>query len=239
MNKSLDGKIALVTGASRGIGYAAARELALRGAHIVAVARTIGGLEALDDEIQAFGGTATLTPLDLRDGDQIDRVGAAIAERWGRLDILVGNAAMLGILGPLAHLEPEVWDELFAVNVTANYRLVRSVDPLLHKAENAKVLFITSNIGSTESRAFWAPYAASKAALDIMVQSYAAEVEKAGLVVNLLNPGAVATAMRAQAMPGEDPATLRQPADIAPLIVDMVSPGWTRTGALLHYADLA
>jgi NAD(P)-dependent dehydrogenase (short-subunit alcohol dehydrogenase family) len=237
MTSRLDGQIALVTGASRGIGYAMARELASRGAHVIAVARTVGGLEELDDEIQAAGGTATITPLDLREGDSIDHMGAAIAERWGHLDILVGNAAMLGILGPIAHLEPDVWADIYALNVTANFRLIRSCDALLQASPAGRALFMTSTVGN-EPRAYWGGYGSSKAALESLVLSYALEVEKTNLKVNLLNPGGTRTSMRARAMPGEDPAELPSSSDVAKKAIQMLSPDWQRSGERLHLADL-
>ena len=237
MTKLLDGKIALVTGASRGIGYALAAELASHGAHIIALARTIGGLEDLDDKIQKTGGSATLVPTDLREADGIDQIGAAIAERWGKLDILVGNAGMLGALSPVPHTEPDVWDDVFAVNVTANYRLIRSMDTLLRASDYGRALFITSTVGN-EPRAYWGAYAASKAALESIVQTYALETAEAGLQVNLLNPGGTRTAMRARAMPGEKPDSLPRPAEVASKAVKMLLPDWQQTGQRLHLSDL-
>jgi NAD(P)-dependent dehydrogenase (short-subunit alcohol dehydrogenase family) len=237
MTKLLDGKIALVTGASRGIGYALAAELASHGGHIIAVARTIGGLEDLDDKIQKTGGSATLVPTDLREADGIDQIGAAIAERWGKLDILVGNAGMLGALSPVPHTEPDVWDDVFAVNVTANYRLIRSMDTLLRASDDGRALFITSTVGN-EPRAYWGAYAASKAALESIVQTYALETAEAGLQVNLLNPGGTRTAMRARAMPGEKPDSLPRPAEVASKAVKMLLPDWQQTGQRLHLSDL-
>ncbi|TDI59319.1 MAG: SDR family NAD(P)-dependent oxidoreductase [Alphaproteobacteria bacterium] len=238
MTTELDGQIALVTGASRGIGYALARELASRGAHIIAVARTIGGLEELDDEIQSSGGSTTLVPTDLREGDAIDQIGGAIAERWGHLDILVGNAAMLGILGPVAHLDPDVWNDIYALNVTANYRLIRTCDALLQAAPSARALFMTSTVGA-EPRAYWGAYASSKAALESLVLSYALEVDQSNMKVNLLNPGGTRTSMRAAAMPGEDPTTLPSTKDIAQQVVKMLLPNWETNGQRLHITDLA
>ena len=236
MTKPLAGKIALVTGASRGIGYQAALALAAEGAHVVAVARTVGGLEDLDDEIQAAGGSATLTPLDLKQGDLIDRVGGAIAERWGRLDILVGNAGILGELAPMHHVSPKVWDEVIQLNLTANWRLIRAFDPLLRASAAGRALFLTSSVGH-KARAYWGPYAVSKAGVEMMVRTYADELDGTPARVNLLNPGATRTAMRAKAMPGEDPDTLPTPADIAPSIVRMVSPDWTGQGELVNWRD--
>jgi len=229
--QDLAGKVILVTGASRGIGYAAALEAARRGAHVVAVARTVGGLEELDDEIQDLGSSATLVPLDLRDGDAIDRLGAAIFERWGALDGLIANAGQLGVLSPLPHVKPEDFDKVMAVNVTANYRLIRSADLLLRQAEAGRAVFVSSS-SAKSARPFWGLYAASKAAIDAMVKSYAAEIEQSKVKVNVFYPGAVRTAMRAKAMPGEDPATLPKPADIAPKLVDMISPAFALSGKL-------
>ena len=210
MTQDLTDKVVLVTGASRGIGYQAAKEAARRGAHVIAVARTVGGLEELDDEIQAAGGSTTLVPLDLRDGDGIDRLGAAIFERWGRLDGLVANAAMLGASRPVPHLEPKEFDQALAVNVTANYRLIRSLDLLLRQAEAGRAVFVSSS-SARSARAFWGLYAASKAALEALVKSYAAEVATTPLGSTSSIPGAVRTAMRAKAVPGEDPETLPRP----------------------------
>jgi NAD(P)-dependent dehydrogenase (short-subunit alcohol dehydrogenase family) len=236
MTQPLSGKIALVTGASRGIGRAAARSLAAAGAHVIAVARTVGGLEELDDEIQADGGTATLTPLDLRQGELIDKIGAAIAERWGRLDVLVGNAGILGELSPLPHLSPKEWDEVIAVNLTANWRLIRAFDPLLRAAPAGRALFMTSTVGH-RPRAYWGAYAVSKAGLEAMVRTYADELSGTPVRVNLLNPGATRTNMRAKAMPGEDPGSLPTPADIAPSILRMVSPDWSGQGEMVNFRD--
>ncbi|WP_323015375.1 SDR family NAD(P)-dependent oxidoreductase [Devosia sp.] len=233
--QDLAGKVVLVTGASRGIGYAAALEAARRGAHVVAVARTVGGLEELDDEIQDLGSSATLVPLDLRDGDAIDRLGAAIFERWGALDGLVANAGQLGILSPLPHVKPEDFDKVFAINVTANYRLLRATDLLLRQSAAGRAVFVSSS-SARSARPFWGLYAASKAAVDAMAKSYAGEVAQTKLRVNVFYPGAVRTAMRAKAMPGEDPATLPSPADIAPRLIDMLSPDLTENGRLFDLA---
>lgn len=229
--QDLAGKVVLVTGASRGIGYAAAIEAARRGAHVVAVARTVGGLEELDDEIQDLGSAATLVPLDLRDGDAIDRLGAAIFERWGALDGLVANAGQLGVLSPLPHVKPEDFDKVMAVNVTANYRLLRATDLLLRQSVAGRAVFVSSS-ASRSAKPFWGLYAASKAALDALVKSYAGEVAQTKVRVNAFYPGAVRTAMRAKAMPGEDPDTLPRPADIAPKLIDLLSPTLKENGRL-------
>ncbi|MBK8083665.1 MAG: SDR family NAD(P)-dependent oxidoreductase [Devosia sp.] len=222
--KTLADKIVLVTGASRGIGYQAALEAARRGAHVVAVARTVGGLEELDDAIEVLGGTATLVPLDLTEFDGIDRLGRAVFERWGRLDGLVGNAASLGAITPVSHMEPKDFEKLLALNVTANYRLIRSFDLLLRQSPSGRAVFLSSS-SARSARAFWGAYAASKAALEALVKSYAAEVGGVTNVrVNAFYPGAVRTAMRARAVPGENPDTLPHPSVVAPPIIDMLEP---------------
>lgn len=233
-----DRRITLVTGASRGIGYFAALALARAGHHVVAVARTQGGLEELDDAIRADGGTATLVPLSLTDYEAVDRLGAALYERFGRLDGLFANAGILGPLSPVGHVVPKRFDEVFAVNVTANYRLIRSLDPLLKRSAAARTLFVSSSVAHS-ARAFWAPYAASKAALEVLVRSWAAEVESFGVTANLLDPGATRTKMRAEAMPGENPDTLPHPSELAPTIVSLLSAEETRTGLLYRMRDRA
>lgn len=237
MTQSLSGRIALVTGASRGIGRAVAHELARAGAHVIALARTQGALEELDDEIRALGGEATLVPCDLVDHDALDRLGAAIHERWGKLDILVGNAGLLGVLSPLGHIDPKEWDKVFSVNVTANWRLIRSLDPLLKKSDAGRVVFLSSGAGHrADLRAYWGLYGTTKAALDALARFYAAETQNISNVrVNLFQPGPLRTTMRAKAMPGEDPMTLRTPEEAAPQIVAMCSPEWTETGKLWDF----
>jgi len=230
-NTELTGKVVLVTGASRGIGYAASVEAARRGAHVVAVARTVGGLEELDDAIQAVGGSATLVPFDLRDGDAVDRLGAAIFERWGHLDGLVANAGMLGTLSPVPHLKPDEFDKVMALNVTANYRLLRSLDLLLRQASAGRAVFVSSS-SARSARPFWGLYAASKAALDAMVKSYAGEMSTTNVRTNVFYPSAVRTAMRAKAMPGENPEALPTPADVAPKLIDLLSPELKENGRL-------
>jgi NAD(P)-dependent dehydrogenase (short-subunit alcohol dehydrogenase family) len=234
MNKVMEGRIALVTGASRGIGRASALALAQAGAHVILVARTVGGLEEADDEIQKIGGTATLVPMNLRDADAIDRLGASIFERWGRLDAFLGNAAVLGQLTPLAHLEPKTFQEVMEVNVTANWRMIRSLDPVLRQSDAGRVLFVTSG-AARKHTPFWGAYAVSKAALESMALTYAAECEGGKVKVNLLNPGPMRTAMRRKAMPGEDPNTLPVPEDLTPRIVEMLSPGYARNETVISF----
>ena len=210
MTQPLAGKVALITGATRGIGQAAALSFAAAGAHIVAVGRTQGALEELDDRIGAAGGSASLVPLDLAEFDKIDALAGVVAQRYGRLDILVGNAAMLGSIGPMGHQSQAEFDRVFAVNVTANWRLVRAFDPLLRRAAGARVVFATCAVGH-EPTAYWSAYAMSKAALEMMARSWAAELERTGIEVALVDPGPVRTGLRRKAFPGEDPATLAAP----------------------------
>lgn len=213
MAMRLANKIALITGASRGIGAAVAKRYAAEGAHVVLVARTVGGLEAVDDAIRATGGSATLVPLDLRQGDMIDTLGAQLFERFGKLDILVGNAAMLGSLSPLAHASPSEVEDVISINLTANFRLLRSCDPLLRASGHGRVIMVTTGATSV-AVPYWGPYAMSKAGLEHMTKIYAEESRSAGIRANLIDPGAVATAMRAKAFPGEDPNSLPTPESI-------------------------
>ncbi len=209
----LCGKIALVTGASRGIGYATALSLARAGAHVVAVARTVGGLEELDDAIRANGGAATLVPLDLRDTDGIARLALALHERYRRLDVLVGNAGVLGQMSPLGHTDPKAWQEVIDVNLTANWRLIRSLDPLLRQSSAGRAIFVSSGV-ARDVRAYWGAYAVSKAALEMLVRIYAKEIQQTHVRANLIDPGRTRTRMRAAAYPGEDPTTLPAPEDV-------------------------
>ena len=234
-----DGKLALVTGATRGIGWAVAQAMAAEGAHVLMLGRTQGALEELYDIISNAGGPnhqggATGVPLDLTDGDALDRLGASIAERWGRLDMLVGNAGVLGPLTPVSHIDPDELAKVLAVNVTANARLIRAMEPLLMAAEAPRAVFTTSG-AAQKCRPFWGAYSTGKAALDALVKSWAHEHENDALRVDLLSPGPVRTAMRAQAMPGEDPETLPSPADLAPLFLDLLSPDETRTGEIVAF----
>ncbi|WP_166296276.1 MULTISPECIES: SDR family NAD(P)-dependent oxidoreductase [unclassified Bradyrhizobium] len=234
MTKPLASRIALVTGASRGIGYATAVALAKAGAHVVAVARTQGGLEELDDAIRKDGGSATLVPLSLTDYDGIARLGLALHERHGRLDILVGNAGTAGPSSPLGHIELKPWNDVFAINVTANFQLIRCMDPLLRQSDAGRAVFVTSG-AAHKANAYLGPYAASKAALDALVRSWANETANTALRVNLFSPGPIRTRMRAQVFPGEDPMTLDTPDMAAEYIVPMCSPAWTETGKLYDY----
>ena len=234
-------RVALVTGASRGIGRAAALALAGAGYHVIALARTQGALEELDDAIQALrpgaAEPATLVPMDLKDSAAIDRLGEAIYRRWGRLDAFVGNAGQLGVLSPLHHIDPKEWDNVMAVNVTANWRLIRSLDPLLRQSAAGRVVFLSSGAGHrAELRAYWGLYAATKAALDAIGRTYAAEtLNTSNIRVTLVNPGPLRTLMRAKAMPGEDPMTLKTPEDLAPKLLQFCSPEWVETGKLYDF----
>lgn len=225
----LSGRTALITGASRGIGYFLAKELAAAGAHVIAVARTVGGLEELDDEIKSAGGETTLVPLDLTDMEGIDRLGGAIHERWSRLDILVANAGILGVISPIGHVEARTFEKVMNINVTSTWRLIRSVDPLLRMSDAGRAIVMSSGAAHS-ARAFWGPYAASKAAVEALVRSWADETKNMPLRINAVNPGATRTAMRAQAMPGEDPETLPHPSDVASRIVPLASPALEQTG---------
>ncbi len=210
--------------------------LAKRGCHIIATARTQGGLEELDDEIKAVGSTATLVPMDITDTAGIDRLGAAIFERWKKLDILIGNAGILGKLTPVPHLDPKVWDDVMAINVTANYRLIRSLDPLLRASDAGRAVFVTSGVAHS-APAYWGAYSVSKAALEALVKTYAAEVANTSkLRVNLFSPGPTRTRMRATAMPGEDPMTLPTADDVAVQMVEMCGEEFADNGAVYKFA---
>ena len=233
-DKRLSGRIALVTGASRGIGRAVARRFAAEGARLILVARTSGGLEEADDEVRGAGGEpAMLVPLDICQGDLVDQLGAALHERFGRLDILVGNAAMLGGLRPVGHYPPDVWENVIALNLTANWRLIRSLDPLLRLSDAGRAMFVTSGVTEGTPPAYWGAYTASKAALEALVRTYAAELKRTNLKVNIIDPGASATNMRAEAFPGEDPNTLATPDEITDLFVELAEASYDESGAKL------
>ena len=229
----LEGRIALVTGASRGIGAAVARRYAREGARLVLLARTQGGLEELDDEIRALGAEATLVPLDITDFEALDRLGAALFERHGRLDVVVGNAGTLGTLSPVSHIEPDDWRRVLDVNLTANWRLVRSLDTLLRASDAGRAIFVSSGVAGFV-KPYWGAYAVSKAALEMMVKIYAAETARTSVRANLIDPGAVRTSMRAAAFPGEDPMTLPEPDDITDLFVELAEPACERTGEVVR-----
>ncbi len=229
----MTGRVAVVTGASRGLGAAAALALAEAGAHLILVARTVGGLEAVDDKIRAVGGTATLVPFDLMEMDKIDALAASLHGRFGRTDIVIGNAGMLGALTPVAHLEPKTWDKLLALNVTANARLIRAFDPLLRASDAGRAIFVTAGV-SRKPEAYWGPYAATKAALEALTRTWALELARTAVKVNLLDPGAVGTGLRAQAFPGEPAGRASDPAMLGPLFLDLAAPSCRRHGQIVN-----
>lgn len=229
------GRIVLVTGASRGIGYAAAKHLAANGAHVIAIARTQGGLEDLDDEIKSTGGQCTLVPMDLKDGDSIDRLGKALYERFEKLDGLLLNAGQLGDITPLPHIKPADFDSIISVNLTANYRLIRALDPLLRASDAGRVVAVTSSVAQSH-RAYWGAYAISKAGLEAMANIYSAETEITPVKVNIYDPGGTRTAMRAKAVPGEDSSLLPNPADHWPNLSKLLSPSYSDTGTLTRFS---
>jgi NAD(P)-dependent dehydrogenase (short-subunit alcohol dehydrogenase family) len=230
----LKDRIALITGASRGIGRAVAEAYAREGAHVLLVARTRKALEDVDDAVRAAGGTATLIPLNLADGPKVDALGPTLYERFGRLDVLVGNAAILGRLSPLTHIPSEHWDQVMNVNVTANWRLIRTLDPLLRRSEAGRVIFVTSSGVAQSGRAYWAPYSVSKAALDCLAKTYANETQDSPIKVNLIDPGATATRMRAEAYPGEDQTTLRTPEQLAESFIALALSDCTKSGQIVE-----
>lgn len=232
--RRLEGRLALVTGASRGIGAAVAKRFAAEGAQVILLARTQAALEEVDDEIRAAGGKATLVPLDLRKPDDIDRMGYSLFQRFGKLDILVGNAGVLGGLSPVGHQALKEWDEVMAVNLTANMRLIRCFDNLLRQSDSGRAIFTTSGV-TDEAHPFWGPYAASKSALETLVLTWAAEVGRTTkLKVNLVDPGVVRTRLRVEAFPGEDPATLASPESVADCFVDLATPGCLQHGKIIR-----
>ena len=238
MSACFDGRVALITGASRGIGRAVALELARAGAHVLALARTQGALEALDDDVRKAGGQATLVPCDLQDFEALDRLGGEIFKRWNKLDIFIGNAAVQAPLTPLAHVAPKQWEEALAVNVTGNWRLIRSLDPLLRASDAGRVVFLTGRAGQdSPARPYWGLYAVSKAALDGLMRSYAAETRNISQVrVMAVDPGPVRTRLRASVMPGEDPMRLPTPDTVASKIIELCKPQWTLTGMVYQFS---
>jgi len=233
MRKLLAGRVAFITGASRGIGAAVAQRYAAEGAHVILVARTVGGLEEVDDAIRAAGGSATLLPLDLADGALIDQIGPSLHQRFGHLDIFVGNAASLGPLSPMGHIDAKDWDRVIAVNLTANFRLVRTLDPLLRNAEAGRAIFVTCAV-TTAIFPYCGAYAASKAGLETLARTYAGEVMKTNLRVNLLDPGIVRSKLRAAAFPLEDPARLRAPDEVTDLFVALATAECTSHGEIVR-----
>lgn len=236
MTIDLKGRLALVTGASRGIGYFTAIELAKAGAHVIACARTVGGLEELDDAIKAVGGTATLVPFDLSDIAAIDQLGGHIFERWGKLDIAVLNAGVLGVISPIGHVEAKVFDKVMTINVTATWRLIRSLEPLLVKSDQGRALILSSS-AAHKCKPFWGPYSASKAAVEALARTWAAETQRLPLRILSVDPGPTRTAMRAQAMPGEDPQTVPHPSEVAAKLMALVGPDQTETGKLYQLRE--
>lgn len=232
MTKSLEGKTAVITGASRGIGASVAKTLAGEGAHVILIARTIGGLEAVDDEIKSFGGKATLMPLDLFKLNELDALGPTLYQHFPKIDIFIGNAAMLGTLAPLGHLKPDEFRKVMDLNVTANLCLIRTLDPLLKASDAGRVVFVTSGVAG-EARAYWGEYAVSKAALESLAKTYAAECANTNVKVNILDPGRVRTAMRAQAYPGEKPESRPHPDEIAPHFLKLVTNDCAMNGEIL------
>ncbi len=234
----LHGRTAVITGASRGIGRAVALGFAREGAHVIAIARTKGGLEELDDEIKAAGGGCSLITLNLNHGEKIDALGPTLYQRWPHIDIFVANAGVLGTLTPVPHIQDRDWDEVIAINVTANLRLIRTLDPLLRRSDAGRAIFVSSGVAQNP-RAFWGSYAASKAALETLALAYAAETAITPVRVNIVNPGRTRTAMRAKAYPGEDASTLKSPDTVVPLFVELASPECDVTGQRFDFEDWA
>ena len=230
---ALAGRICLVTGASRGIGRAVATRYAREGADLILTARTVGALEELDDEIRAINGkTSLLVPMDLRNFDTIDQLGAGLYERYGKVDVLVGNAGILGQMSPLTHTEPKAWQEVIDVNLTANWRLIRSIDPLLRQSSAGRAIFVSSGV-ARDVRAYWGAYAVSKAALEMLVGIYAKEIQQSNVRANLIDPGRTRTRMRATAYPGEDPMTLRTPEEIMEPFVRLACADYAGNGEVV------
>ena len=238
MNKgnTPDKPLAVVTGASRGIGAAIAKGLADNGIHVILVARTVGGLEELDNEITRSGGSCTLAPLDLLDFPAIDRLGATIFQRWGKLDIFISNAAMLGQVAPVNHYDPSIWDDVINLNLVANHRLIRSFDPLLRQSGQGRAIFLSAAV-ARETAPYWGAYAVSKSGLETMVDIYAKENEKTRLRVNIVDPGITKTKLRSSAFPGEDPGNLKKPEQLVPLFLELCSADCQIHGQLIKYEE--
>jgi len=232
--KPLAGRIALITGASRGIGRAVGLGFAKAGAHVVLLARTVGGLEELDDEIRTAGGTATLVELDLKRTDKLDALGPTILQRWGKLDILVANAGILGPLSPLGHITSDAWREVIDVNLTANWHIVRSVDPLIRRSDAGRAIFVSSGAALARN-AYWGPYAVSKAGLEALARTWAHELADTPARVNIINPGPIRTGMRAKAFPGEVAASLKTPDEIVPLFLKLADPAFGETAKVFDF----
>ena len=234
LTKQPQKKLALVTGASRGIGASIAKKLANTGAHVILLARNIGSLEEIDEEINKNGGSSTIVAMDLLDYPAIDRLGARIFERWGKLDILIGNAAVLGQLTPIHHYDPNIWDDVMGINLTANYRLLRSLDPLLRISQNGRIIFLSCDI-SGGLYPYWGAYAISKSALETMVKTYAKETERLALKINIVDPGPTSTNLRAGAFPGEDQRKIKGPDRVAKFVCKIIFDKEIEHGAILKY----
>jgi NAD(P)-dependent dehydrogenase (short-subunit alcohol dehydrogenase family) len=227
--KRFAGKITLVTGATRGLGRAVALALAREGAHVVMIGRTVGALEEVDDEIRKLGASSTLVAMDLRNGEKLDALGPSMFQRWDRLDVLIANAGVLGPVSPLNHVTTEAWAEVIDINLTANWRLIRTLDPLLRRSAAGRALFVSSG-AAQRIRAYWGPYAVSKAGLEALVKSYACEIANTNVRANIVNPGPMRTAMRAKAYPGEKPEAVPAPEAIAERLIELVLPEVTSNG---------
>ncbi|MAZ76042.1 MAG: oxidoreductase [Micavibrio sp.] len=233
-NISLSGKIALITGASQGIGAAVAKAYAKAGAHVILLARNVAGLEIVDDEIREAGGSATIMPVDLLKLDELDALGPTLYERFGKLDIFVGNAGMLGTLGPLTHADPKEFQKVMNINITANYRLIRTLDPLLKASDSGRVIFVSTGASVTKGRAYWGAYSISKAGLESMASVYAQETANTNVRVNVIDPGAVRTDMRKSAKPGEDPNNLPAPDDVVEEFLNLAALSCEKHGEIIH-----
>jgi len=231
---NLSNKIALITGASRGIGAAVAKVYASAGAHVILLARNVSGLEKVDDEIKSSGGKATLMPVDLLKLDALENLGPMLYERFGKLDIFVGNAGILFTLGPLAHADPKEFEKVIDINLMANYRLIRTLDPLLRASDNGRAIFVSTGAGVTQGRGYWGAYAVSKAGLETMARVYADETAQTNLRVNVIDPGAVRTEMRKSAKPGEDPMSLPAPDDITQEFLNLAAYNCTKHGEIVR-----